>query len=402
MAQFLTPGVLQIEAANGFPVDGAQLFVFEVGTTTEVPLFSDEALTTPISNPLVAGADGVLPAAFMDETRVKLVCKDDDDVTLWTREVIYTTGVASNIPASGVSFNGTTSGLAADNVQSAIDEVVELQGLTQTWETSSDGTIATGTSTNAGANAGPDLDLYRNSASPAASDLIGGVILSGKSASGSKQTYAVARGVITDPSNGSEDGKLVVQTVVAGAVGDRVHVGAGVWGNGATGGDPGAGNANFNEVRQNGTTIRPLVSATSQPSTSGTAIDFTSIPSWAKRVSIIFAGVNLSGSDDFLIQIGDSGGIETTGYVSDGSSLTATSQSTTGFVIRGGGVLSGRMDIDFVTGNQWASGHIGATSGGTIRGGGGSKTLSDTLDRVRITRSGTNTFNAGAINIHYE
>lgn len=402
LAQFLTPGLLQVETAAGVPLNGAKLHVYAVSTTTPLALFSDEGLTTPATNPLVADSSGAFPAAFLAETKAKIVLATSADVTVWTREAVYTIGVADAVPASGVSYDGSTSGLASDDVQSAIDEVVELQGLTQQWETASDGVVATGTSTNAGAGGGPNMDLYRNSESQAASDVIGGVQLTGNNAVGSKTTYAEVRAVIVDASNGSEDGKIVLRTTIAGALADRIHVGGGIWGEGTTGGDPGAGKANFSEVQQSGVAIRPLIAATSQVTTSGTAFDFTGIPSWAKRVTVLFAGVSLSGSEDFLVQIGDSGGIETTGYVSDGSSLSATSASTSGFVIRGASLLSGTMTIEVLTGNQWVSSHCGAGSGSTSRHGGGHKSLSDTLDRVRITRSGTNTFSAGAVNVHYE
>jgi len=54
-----------------------------------------------------------------------------------------------------------------------------------------------------------------------------------------------------------------------------------------------------------------IVSGTAVASTSGTSIDFTSIPSWVKRVTVMFAGVSTNGTGSYLIQIGDSGGIET-------------------------------------------------------------------------------------------
>ena len=49
-----------------------------------------------------------------------------------------------------------------------------------------------------------------------------------------------------------------------------------------------------------------------------TSADFTSIPSWVRRITLIFSDISLSGSDNLLIQIGDSGGLETTGYLGAG------------------------------------------------------------------------------------
>ena len=141
-----------------------------------------------------------------------------------------------------------------------------------------------------------------------------------------------------------------------------------------------------------------------------TSADFTSIPSWVERITIMFDGVSLSGTDSFLIQIGDSGGLETTGYNGGGArvgaSTLAAATFTTGFGFNNTTAAclhSGNVVITNVTGNTWsASGTLGgsATEFACILG--GSKTLSAQLDRVSITRTGTNTFDAGTINIIYE
>ena len=154
-----------------------------------------------------------------------------------------------------------------------------------------------------------------------------------------------------------------------------------------------------------------LVSATEIASTSGTSIDFTSIPSWVKRVTVMFNGVSTNGTSPPLIQIGDSGGIENTGYNSTGttagdSNTTSLSTSTAGFIIRSTvatNTISAQMVISKVSGNIWISSHSGKVSTANSCFGGGDKTLSATLDRVRITTvNGTDTFDAGSINILYE
>ena len=137
-------------------------------------------------------------------------------------------------------------------------------------------------------------------------------------------------------------------------------------------------------------------------STSGTAIDFTGIPAWAKRITVMFNGVSLSGSSDILVQIGDSGNIETTGYVSG----SEASSSTAGFVVRAANAARaayGIMGVFNFRGNSWVSTHAVNAEAGVCFAGGGGKTLSDTLDRIRITTvNGTDTFDAGSINIMYE
>jgi hypothetical protein len=244
MAQMLGPAFLQSLNAGAVPLSGGKLFVYQSGTTTPIPLYSDDTLAAPTTNPLEADAAGVFPVAYTSEIRVKVIQQTSAGVTVRSADPIYTVGRADNLTAADVSFDGTASGLASDNLQDAVDEVVTLQGLSQSWTTASDGVIATGTSTNSGAGAGPEIDLYRNSASPAASDVIGGTRHSGKNAAGTKTIYTQDRSVITDTTNGSEDAERVLQTRVAGALADRLHVGAGAWMDGATGGDKGIGSFN--------------------------------------------------------------------------------------------------------------------------------------------------------------
>jgi hypothetical protein len=154
-----------------------------------------------------------------------------------------------------------------------------------------------------------------------------------------------------------------------------------------------------------------LISGTSVASTSGTSIDFTGIPSWVKRVTVMLSGVSTNGTSDLLIQLGDSGGFETTGYTSSsmaGGATVINANSTAGFIIQAAStaafVLSGNMIINLVSGNSWVQSHaVDRSDAPAIRVGGGSKTLSATLDRVRITTvGGTNTFDDGSVNIIYE
>jgi hypothetical protein len=156
-----------------------------------------------------------------------------------------------------------------------------------------------------------------------------------------------------------------------------------------------------------------ITSAAAQASTSGTAIDFTGIPSWAKKITVMFDGVSTNGSSTQLVQIGSST-FSTSGYASyfaiepNGSS-PSTSVSTAGFGMWNGDALElryGTMTLTNITGNTWVSSHCGASVNSTVYyglNGGGSVALSGALDRVRITTAGgTNTFDAGSVNIMYE
>jgi hypothetical protein len=160
-----------------------------------------------------------------------------------------------------------------------------------------------------------------------------------------------------------------------------------------------------------------LISGTSVASTSGTSIDFTSIPSWVKRITVMFDQVSTDGSSIVQVQLGDSGGVETTGYLSTGGFISTTGGVTTtgsggatsGFIIFAATATQlrdGIMTIANISGNKWVSSHlIGIVDGGAAISlhGGGRKELSAILDRVRITTvNGTDTFDAGSINILYE
>jgi hypothetical protein len=154
-----------------------------------------------------------------------------------------------------------------------------------------------------------------------------------------------------------------------------------------------------------------LVSGTSVASTSGTSIDFTSIPSWVKRITVMFSGVSTSGNSFRLLQIGTGGVATTTGYVSATNliySATNVNTSTGGFVIFGDSApyqTIGTYTICNFSGNTWvmsgASINTQTTPFGTISA--GNVTLSGVLNLVRITTvNGTDTFDAGSINILFE
>lgn len=161
-----------------------------------------------------------------------------------------------------------------------------------------------------------------------------------------------------------------------------------------------------------GTWRNRLTAATAQASTSGTTIDFTSIPSWVKRILVMLDGVSTNGTSSILVQIGDSGGIESSSYVSISSYIqngtgTNGATSTAGFVVCSSPTAaashSGIVTLANITGTTWvASGTLGSSTD-YIYMCAGKKALSDTLDRVRITMAnGTDTFDAGNINIIYE
>jgi hypothetical protein len=155
-----------------------------------------------------------------------------------------------------------------------------------------------------------------------------------------------------------------------------------------------------------------ITSGTAVASTSGTSIDFTGIPSWVKRITVMVSGVSTSGTSNPLIQIG-SGSVSSTGYVSasgrtNSASNTAMATSTAGFIILNSAatdVIRGAVVLTLLTSNTWVASGVLTDSVSLISMtvGGTSPALGGALDRVRITTvNGTDTFDAGSINILYE
>lgn len=151
------------------------------------------------------------------------------------------------------------------------------------------------------------------------------------------------------------------------------------------------------------------VSRTAVATTSGTSADALTIPSWVKKITVMLSGVSTNGTSDLQIQLGDSGGVETTGYVSAcgaPSTALAASSSTAGLILTtnttAADTWQGSVVISLLGSNTWTA--IGSiTNGATVRSSAGSKTLSATLDRIRLTTvNGTDAFDAGSVSIMYE
>jgi hypothetical protein len=176
--------------------------------------------------------------------------------------------------------------------------------------------------------------------------------------------------------------------------------------------------AEANAMTANNVALTPnsnkIILGTEQASTSGTSIDYTSIPSGVRRITVMFVGLSTNGTDSLLIQLGDSGGVETTGYVSSSATVndansTSSVSSTAGFVLQVGNASktfhgSVTISLEDATDFTWvASGCVPLGNQASVVLTGGTKSLSAELDRVRITTTGgTNTFDAGVVNIQFE
>jgi hypothetical protein len=159
-------------------------------------------------------------------------------------------------------------------------------------------------------------------------------------------------------------------------------------------------------------TVYPIVSGTAQASTSGLNIDFTGIPSWVKRITVMFSGVSTNGTSSMLVQLGTGATptYTTSGYLGAASTSTGATITnfSTGFMVNNSvaaaSVVHGNVVITNISSTSWTeSGVLGLSDSANNRTSGGSVTLGDTLTALRITTvTGVNTFDAGTINILYE
>lgn len=159
-----------------------------------------------------------------------------------------------------------------------------------------------------------------------------------------------------------------------------------------------------------------ITSGTAQASTSGTSLTFSGIPSWAKRITVMFNNIATSASAPVVIQLGTSGGIVTTGYAGSSgtirsgavsSGITQTNSSYFNLyaeVSTLGEAYSGSITICNINSNTWTENGVLA-SNNSLRIGcsGGYVALGGVLTQLKITTTtGTDTFTNGLVNILYE
>lgn len=159
------------------------------------------------------------------------------------------------------------------------------------------------------------------------------------------------------------------------------------------------------------TELAPRMQLMTAQTASGTAIDFTGIPSWAKRITVIFNGVSTSGTSSIIVQVGTGLGIVTADYIGAATTLDSAvgySAYSTGFLLLDGvgaatflcrGVYNLIIDnLSIIETHQLSSNSASAQLFGS-----GSVSIPQTLDRIRITTvNGTDLFDAGTINILVE
>lgn len=156
-----------------------------------------------------------------------------------------------------------------------------------------------------------------------------------------------------------------------------------------------------------GGTLAPLVRGIAT-SASGTSVNFTGIPAWAKRITVMFDGVSTNGTSAYIVQLG-AGSITTSGYLSAASVSGTGTNATSGLIacssVAAATNQTGLCSIVNISANTWVFTSIGGpnTGGAVLALSAGSVSLSGLLDRIRFTTlNGTDTFDAGTINVMWE
>ena len=155
----------------------------------------------------------------------------------------------------------------------------------------------------------------------------------------------------------------------------------------------------------------PITLAAEKAASSGTTVDFTSLPSGLNRITVMLEEVSCSTSNDILVQFGVSGTPETTGYDSASqileTTMTTSQVSTTGFIINtdaGADAVSGSITFN----KKKSSTNVWVCQGVLIKNGtemlvcSGYKALAGEVDTVRLTVAGGNFDGSGSVSINYQ
>lgn len=402
MASPFMDGYVQILDNTGAPISGAKLNFYETGTATPKNTFSDEALSSANANPVVTDTNGRPGPIYLTTGAYKVVITDASDNTLETIDPVGQQVDRDDLTASAGFYRGDVSETAKPffhlgAIRLWFDDANSVfrykSGSDPSSET--DGTALTTTYDDA-FNESSLLDL-------------GGFKIW-------RQADGQWRSKNGTPSSAS-DGVLLT-TLFSGDHGedddlpkfDRSGTVYRLWID--TDGDPRvvsgapASDTDGKKIGDHAT----IQTGDLLDTTTGTSVNTSDLgASSPKRVTLSFDQVSLDGTDNLLIQLGDSGGIESTGYTSAGGSYSSGGStivsSTSGFIIGIGvaaRVFTGTAILTNVTGNVWTLSYSGMTATTITANGGGTKTLSGTLTQITVAPTGADNFDGGQIRVQGE
>jgi hypothetical protein len=302
----------------------------------------------------------------------------DDKVALWGDSLKF-----GRSPASGELLVGNGSGfdLTASNVTwgNPIEFSVPIKVIGQVWSTTTGFKF-------------PDNTVQTTAASSYAPPSVANNTIISNVSGGSASPAANTLTQVLDATAGNAQGSIIYRSASAWTV----------LAPGTAGQILATGGASANPSWSSAAAITYGTSV----AVSGTAVDFTGIPSTAKRVTVLFSGVSTSGSSSLLIQIG-SGSFQTSGYSSQAGNDSSNASSTAGFIVTDSNASNatpfGMIQIMERAASVYVSSGVLAAINQSASFSAGGVSLSGVLDRVRITTvNGTDTFDAGDVNIAWE
>ena len=411
MVNQVLPNALRVLDDSGNPEPGAQIFIYETGTTTPVTVYTDEALSVAHPSPIVADGDGYLAQIFYGgSVSLKIVIQDSTGTELQTIDPAMEIGLTGSA-ASLVSFSPTAS-ISSTNVQAALEEVAAAG--TADVANLATPVAATGSSGNYAISAASTISAYADGQAflwianhqsvgtpTLAVDGLAAITLR-KYSSGVGLTNVNSTDIVEDdvvlsfyvssgphfltiPFPGGVASVNRRGPVVAATVANVRDATTFVW--------PAA---NIVNEFVHGTAASE-VDLTNSGANDLTEVDFTSIPANVSKVTVFFNDASFSGSDDLLVQLSTSSTFVTTGYESTSRVNSSNTSSTAGFAVIMSAQRSGIVELTRYPGtNRWMASHNAEAAVGS-----GHITLAGALDGVRLTRTGSNTFDGGTALISY-
>lgn len=393
----------------GIPDPGATLTFYETNTTTPKNTYQEAALTTPNTNPVVADGTGRFPEMYLQSGLYSIVYKDADGATIKTID----------------DFNGAGSGTgdvigpasSTDHVWPRFDSTTGKLLQDGSWAEDDSGDVVAGGAINMNGNVvnmgGGSINESEGAAvaSATTTDIFGGD--DGNTLHITGTTTIVD---FTDASNVGQWRKIIFDDVLT------LTDGSGITLPGGANITTAAGDYAFVYAdavdafavlyfRADGTSIVTSgIVLGIEEAASGTS-NTLSIPSGSKRVVLFWEAISWTGTVNGIVQIGDAGGIEATGYVSStfsqfGTAISAAATSTTSFLFRtasgAGDEFSGTIILELMNAstNTWLCHSILTNSAGNAQVvTSGIKSLSAELSQIQISGG---TFDNGSFNVSYE
>ena len=410
---------------NGNVLSGGKIYTYAAGTTTPVTTYANNLGSSANTNPIILDAAGRTPSEvwLVSGQQLKFIVKTSADVTIGTYDNISPINDTYDISSLLTNIAGTNAILAVATptitsyAAGATYSFVAVNTNTDAVTISIDGLTAKSV-TKGGSVALTAGDIQANELVHIQYDGTRFQVLNNVVYGGGVTNATITNSTITDGTISGitdlaiADGGTGASTAFAAfdnikQAATATYVGAVEL---ATDAEVNAGTDTTRAMTPAAFRAGNIVSGTAVTTTSGTTVDFTGIPSWAKRVTVLLAGVSTNSTSALLLQLGTSSGLETSGYLgtvtnANGSTITSYSAGFTLTVGEGASdVHHGIVTVCLVNSNLWAESHYTAQSdSAAIDAGAGSKSLSAVLDRVRITTvGGTATFDAGTINVMWE